>query len=512
MSKKVKKQKTVEELLEEALVPKEEQPYEVPGNWVWVKMGAIVDINPSKKKLDIIDEQICSFVPMASVSEKTGRIEIYEERTYEEVKKGYTQFFENDILFAKITPCMENGKVTIANNLINKFGYGSTEFYVLRTNKHIETKFIFHLVRSDYFRNQAKGNMTGAVGQQRVPRKYLESYPISLPPFNEQKRIADKVERLLNKIDEAKRLIEEAKETFELRRAAILEKAFRGELTRKWREENRNLDSVLERFEQIKKERFRIAESKKEISEITEMFEELNLGEYPNEQDWLYLKSNMFCYNINCGGTPSQDISEVGEVPFLKVYNIVNNKVNFSYKTQYIPNTVHETKLRKSILKPNDIIMNIVGPPLKKIAIIPEEYPEMNMNQAIVRFRPIKYVLPKYLYYCLQYDETLKEVINETRGVVGQSNISVSQSRNLIIPIPSLAEQELIVELLEESLEREEIALQLILEEGNLEELRQSILSKAFRGELGTNDPNDENVIEFLKEVLQEHVSDLPGR
>jgi type I restriction enzyme, S subunit len=71
--------------------------------------------------------------------------------------------------------------------------------------------------------------------------------------------------------------------------------------------------------------------------------------------------------------------------------------------------------------------MNIVGPLLKKIAIIPEEYTEMNMNQAIVRFRPIKYVLPKYLYYCLQYDETLKDVINETRGVVGQSNIRFSK-------------------------------------------------------------------------------------
>ncbi|MEM1495858.1 restriction endonuclease subunit S, partial [Bacillus velezensis] len=218
------------------------------------------------------------------------------------------------------------------------------------------------------------------------------------------------------------------------------------------------------------------------------------------------IKANMFCYNINCGGTPSKDISEEGEIPFLKVYNIVNNKVDFSYKPQYIPKEVHKSKLKKSMLRPNDVIMNIVGPPLKKIAIIPEEYSEMNMNQAIVRFRPIKYVLPKYLYYCLQYDETLRDVINKTRGVVGQSNISVSQSRNLVMPIPSIEEQAEIVSKLEEMIKREEIVLSLVSDEKNLDELKQSILSKAFRGELGTNDPSEESAIELLKEVLQEQV------
>ncbi len=83
----------------------------------------------------------------------------------------------------------------------------------------------------------------------------------------------------------------------------------------------------------------------------------------------------MFCYNINCGGTPSRDISEKGEVPFLKVYNIVNNKVAFSYKPQFIPRWIHESKLKKSILHSRDVIMNIVGPPLKKIAIIPDKIP-----------------------------------------------------------------------------------------------------------------------------------------
>ncbi len=147
--------------------------------------------------------------------------------------------------------------------------------------------------------------------------------------------------------------------------------------------------------------------------------------------------------------------------------------------------------------------MNIVGPPLKKIAIIPEEYNEMNMNQAIVRFRPIKYVLTKYLYYCLQYEETLREVINATKGVVGQSNISVSQSRNLVMPIPSIEEQNVIVSKLEELIEREEETLNLVSDGKKLEELKQSILSKAFKGELGTNDPTEENAIELLKGVLK---------
>nr|WP_276590895.1 restriction endonuclease subunit S [Bacillus velezensis] len=487
--------------MEEVLVPEEEQPYEVPTNWRWIKLKGI---NKDKKRTVVpskFNEETFELYSVPSYPEKSP--EIIKGK---EIGSSKQLVNNNDVLLCKINPRIN--RVWKVCNEKRKFRQlASTEWIVISENIVIYPNYLLYLLKSPYFRKLLTSNVSGVGGSlTRARPKEVENYPVIIPPLNEQKRIADKVERLLSKIEKAKQLIEEAKETFELRRAAILDKAFRGELTRKWREENSSIESALERIELIKQERFYIAETKKEISEITEMFDELNTEECIDNNEWLYLKANMFCYNINCGGTPSKDISEEGEIPFLKVYNIVNNKVSFSYKPQYIPKEVHKSKLKKSILKANDVIMNIVGPPLKKIAIIPEEYYEMNMNQAIVRFRPIKYVLPKYLYYCLQYDETLRDVINETRGVVGQSNISVSQSRNLIMPIPPLEEQAEIVYKLEEMIKREEIALSLVSDEKNLDELKQSILSKAFRGELGTNDPCEESAIELLKEVLQEQV------
>lgn len=493
--------KNNEGLLVEALVPEEEQPCEVPENWIWVRTETTNNIvtgsTPAKKQSEYYGGDF-PFVKPADLEQ--GSLVIHASEYLTEEGKAVSRIIPKD---STMVCCIGS---------IGKAGFSAVECTtnqqinsLVPNIKMINPKFNYYQVLNGTYQNEL-WNRSSATTVSIINKGKMSLIPYVLPPLNEQKRIARKVECLFNKIDEAKQLIEEAKETFELRREAILAKAFRGELTSKWRNENLSIESALERLELIKQERFHIAETKREISEITEMFAELNTEECIDNNDWLYLKANMFCYNINCGGTPSKDISEEGDIPFLKVYNIVNNKIDFLYKPQYIPKEIHESKLKKSILKTNDVIMNIVGPPLKKIAIIPEEYPEMNMNQAIVRFRPIKFVLPKYIYYCLQYDETLKEVINETRGVVGQSNISVSQSRNLVMPIPSLEEQALIVDKLEELIEREEIALNLVSDEKKLDELKQSILSKAFRGELGTNDPNDENAIELLKQVLQEQV------
>nr|WP_026679866.1 restriction endonuclease subunit S [Priestia megaterium] len=497
-----RKKKTIEELLERALVSKEEQLYKVPENWLWIRVeNAIKPMETRDPKK--LDAKVFHYIDVDAIDNKKQSIgQVKEVEITLAPSRAKRKVSKNDVIISLVRPYLKN----IAHiEIDDKKLMASTAFYVCTPKEILNSNYLYSYLCSNYA-TQYLNDHTRGDNSPSVRSTDYEKMPIPVPPVNEQKRIAEKVERLLSKVEEAKRLIEEAKETFELRRAAILDKAFRGELTRKWREENPSIESALERVELIKQERFYIAETKREISEITEMFDELNTEECIDNNDWLYLKANMFCYNINCGGTPSKDISKEGEIPFLKVYNIVNNKVSFSYKPQYIPKEIHKTKLKKSILKANDVIMNIVGPPLKKIAIIPEEYYEMNMNQAIVRFRPMKYVLPKYLYYCLQYDETLRDVINETRGVVGQSNISVSQSRNLIMPIPSLEEQAEIVSKLEEMIKREEIALSLVSDEKNLDELKQSILSKAFRGELGTNDPGEESAIELLKEVLQKQV------
>lgn len=196
--------------------------------------GILMDfckINPKKintKEFD--DDMIVSFIPMPCVSDIWGKIVKKELRKLGEVKKGYTKFFEGDVLFAKITPCMENGKSAIVDKLENDIGFGSTEFYVLRCDENkLNNKYLHYFVRQKTFRDEAKGEMTGAVGQQRVPKTFLENYKMKVPTIEEQQEIVNILDKLLAKYNKIKNL-EQQLEKIELLKKAILAKAFRGEL------------------------------------------------------------------------------------------------------------------------------------------------------------------------------------------------------------------------------------------------------------------------------------------
>lgn len=196
--------------------------------------GILMDfckINPKKintKEFD--DDMIVSFIPMPCVSDIWGKIVKKELRKLGEVKKGYTNFFEGDVLFAKITPCMENGKSAIVDKLENDIGFGSTEFYVLRCDENkLNNKYLHYFVRQKTFRDEAKGEMTGAVGQQRVPKTFLENYKMKVPTIEEQQEIVNILDKLLAKYNKIKNL-EQQLEKIELLKKAILAKAFRGEL------------------------------------------------------------------------------------------------------------------------------------------------------------------------------------------------------------------------------------------------------------------------------------------
>ncbi len=208
----------------------EEQSEYIPCKWKWVRLGEVVQVNPPKKKLnEVSEEQKCTFIPMPAVSDKTGKIEEPEEREYRKVKKGYTFFLENDVLFAKITPCMENGKSAIARQLKNGFGYGSTEFHVLRTSEYVNEQYIHYLVRSQRFRAKAKREMTGAVGQQRVPKEFLLNYPFPLPPKEEQDAIVNILDDIFAK-DNCSKFNLQLESELDILKQCILSKAFRGEL------------------------------------------------------------------------------------------------------------------------------------------------------------------------------------------------------------------------------------------------------------------------------------------
>jgi type I restriction enzyme S subunit len=165
---------------------------EVPATWRRVRLGEVCEINPrlpSEAKLD--DDTMVSFVPMAAVSEISGEITTAEERHYQDVKKGFTPFVGNDVLFAKITPSMENGKAAIARNLRNNVGFGSTEFHVIRCSDQVLPEYVFYFIRQQSFRAWAKSSFIGSAGQQRVPPEFLARILFLLPAIPEQQRIVE---------------------------------------------------------------------------------------------------------------------------------------------------------------------------------------------------------------------------------------------------------------------------------------------------------------------------------
>lgn len=161
---------------------------QVPAGWQITSLGLICTINPRLKDKPLGNTEV-SFIPMDAVS-NAGRLQYRIIKPYSEVSKGFTYLGEGDVLFAKITPCMENGKGAIATEIKNGIGLGSTEFHVLRANEETVNTFIYQYVHWKQFRTYAKANMTGSAGQQRVPTDFLDTYPMLLPPLPEQRKIA----------------------------------------------------------------------------------------------------------------------------------------------------------------------------------------------------------------------------------------------------------------------------------------------------------------------------------
>ena len=183
----------------------------------------ITIINPSKKEIEEIKSNLeISFITMANISED-GRINVDNIKKLEDVKNNFTFFKENDVLFAKITPCMENGKGGVAKSLKNNIGFGTTEIHVLRPISNItNSQWIYHLTKLPLFRKDAEIHMTGSAGQKRVPTTYLANFKIKVPPIELQNKFAERVE----KIEKLKFEIEKSIETAQNLYNSLISKYF----------------------------------------------------------------------------------------------------------------------------------------------------------------------------------------------------------------------------------------------------------------------------------------------
>ena len=284
-------------------------------------------------------------------------------------------------------------------------------------------------------------------------------------------------------------------------RQKILDLAIHGKLVPQ--DPNDEPASVL--LERIKAEKERLIKEGK-IKRSKKSAKSSNTPHYENvpfelPNSWVWCRLEDIAY-VASGSTPDKTCFVENGVPYIKMYNLRNQKIDFAYHPQYITEEVHNGKLQRSRAEVGDLIMNIVGPPLGKLAIIPTTLPQANFNQAAVLIRPYKFkeVLVSYLKIYLEEMSEINSIA--TRGSAGQVNISLTQSQNMRIPIPPLNEVRRIIEevskydILIDSLKQNITDIQNLIAY-----TKSKILDLAIHGKLVPQDPNDEPAIELLKRI-----------
>ena len=217
------------ELLAQIQTAREQHHAQQLADWQNITIGEVVTISPKKEKA-IDDDTDVSFSSMHLMSSSLSEHLTYEIKKWADVKKGFTVFRNNDVLLAKITPCFENGKSAVAQDLINGIGTGSTEFMVLRSSNQILPKFLYFLVNTPDFRQAGIHNMTGSVGHKRVPKDFVSTWAFSLPPLAEQTEIVAILESKLNACDQLAAELSKQLKQAELLKQAVLKAAFSGSL------------------------------------------------------------------------------------------------------------------------------------------------------------------------------------------------------------------------------------------------------------------------------------------
>ncbi|VUS51830.1 restriction endonuclease subunit S [Klebsiella spallanzanii] len=408
----------------------------LPEGWSNCTLADIAEVNP--KKIEAEQDINAGFVSMSHApTNYNGKLE-FEEKTWGEIGKSYTNFKNDDVIFAKVTPCFENGKAAIVKDMPNNIGAGSSEFYVLRArNQEIPASYLLGIIKTRKFMQEGAENMTGAVGLRRVPRAFVESFPLMLPPLAEQKIIADKLDILLAQVDSTKVRLEKIPQILKHFRQAVLAAAVSGKLTEEWRGTailNNWKSGVLKNF--IKKPSY---------------------------------------------GTSAKSQKE-GLIPVLRMGNLQNGELNWSDLVY----TSDENEIEKYNLIAGDILFNRTNSPelVGKTSIYRGEKQAIYAGY-LIKIQCLEELNPEYLNYHLN-SHIAKQYCYEVKSDgVSQSNINAQKLAAYPLEVPPIKEQNEIVRRIEQLFacaDGIEKQVQNALERVN--NLTHSILAKAFRGEL----------------------------
>ena len=291
-------------------------------------------------------------------------------------------------------------------------------------------EYLYYFLQGKYALLNTKKKGTGT---PHLDANILNQQKLVVPSIEEQKRIVAKIEELFSELDNGVETLKKIKKQLAVYRQAVLKEAFASSTA-----------------------------SYKRLKEL--------------------------CFFITKGTTPSKTAMTAGngEIPFIKVYNLTfDNTLDFSIDPTFVDKDTHIGFLGRSIVYPGDVLMNIVGPPMGKVSIVPDLYSEWNINQAIARFRCMDGLYNKYLAHFLGYSDTVEKMKSKAKATAGQFNLTLEICRDIQIPIPTIEEQKKIVFDIETKLsQQQKIADTIELALQQAEAMRQSILKKAFEGEL----------------------------
>ena len=473
----------------------------LPANWIHTPIGEIVELNPRN---EVADDTIVGFTPMPLLGKSFRETPTFEPRLWREVKKGYTHFIDGDVLLAKITPCFENGKAGIPLGLPNGIGAGSTEYFVCRTNSSvILSKYLLAYFKTVNFLRYGESAMTGSVGHKRVPKNYILETKIPLAPLNEQKRIADKLDRLLSRVDACRERCDRIPLILKHFRQSVLAAATSGELTEDWRGENFNIESASDLLIRLQ-EQFR----GNFIHRIWTSPEEKGSEALP--ESWLYVPVKAVG-EVYLGRQRSpKNHNGPNMRPYVRAANITWTGWDFSdvKEMNFDPPDFERYRLRVG-----DVLINEgsgsadeVGKP----AIWKGEIENCCFQNTLICVRPYE-DMSEYLYLVFLQAALSKAFVEATRGI-NIHHIGKERFAAFLIPFPPLEEQQEIVRRVEKLfafVDRLEARYQTA--RAQVDRLTPALLDKAFRGELVPQEPNDEPASVLLARIRAEQDASSTG-
>lgn len=433
-----KKQETLtpEERLQAALVPESEQPYQVPGNWCWTRIGDILRLqagkNISASKISKSRSQEASF-PCFGGNGVRGYVERYNHDG------------EFPIIGRQGALC---GNVNWASG---KF-YATEHAVVVECSSNISKRWAYHILFSMNLNQYAT-----ATAQPGLSVAVINQVPIALPPVPEQQRIVDRIESLFAKLDEARQKAQDALDSFETRKAAILHKAFTGELTAQWRKEH-------------------------------------GVG----MESWRTVTFKDVCLKVTDGTHHSPVNTPTGEYMYVTAKNIKETGIDLTNIT-FVSKDVHDEIYSRCDVQYGDVLY-IKDGATTGIATVNTIDEPFSLLSSVAVLRPDKkQIIAKYMVYNLNSSKTKAMMINNMSGNA-ITRLTLSKIKTATITVCLLDEQAVIVGILDDILAKEQQAKEAA--EGVLEQIdliKKTILARAFRGELGTNDPSEESAVELLK-------------